>query len=104
MLCSSYSGPYCVAIETFDGETADDLSFKQGDIIPLTERIDESWLRGTLNGLNGMFPQVFVDVRVDLPVGVSKPKEAESPVEVEVVALYDFEGQSEEELTFKVSE
>ena len=100
-LLSMYSGPYCVATETFDGETPEDLSFEIGDIIILTERIDDSWLRGTVKGQTGMFPQVFVDVRVDIPVGVVKPSGEES-VGVEVTAVFEFEGQNDEELTFKV--
>ncbi len=78
-------------------------------MIILTERIDESWLKGTVNGETGMFPQVFVDVLVDIPVGVVQSttvvdEESDSTCTCSstVTALFDFEGQSEEELTFKV--
>ena len=70
-------------------------------MIELTERIDADWLRGRLKDQEGMFPQVFVEVRVDIPVEV--PKDSESkPEEGVATALFEFEGQSEEELTFKV--
>ena len=57
-----------------------------------------------------MFPQVFVDVCVDIPVGVvspvvgAAPSVGEDSVSIVATAVFDFEGQSEEELTFKVTD
>ncbi len=96
-------------MDTFEGETPDDLSFHKGDVIILTERIDDSWLRGTLDGQSGMFPQVFVDVCVDIPVGVVSPVIGVAPSVGDdsasnvATAVFDFEKQSDEELTFKVT-
>ena len=92
-------------MDTFEGEAEGDLSFQNGDVIAITERIDGDWLIGTCKGQSGMFPQVFVNVVVDLAVGVvtSGVKE-ETTSANEVIALFDFDGQSEEELTFKVKQ
>ena len=100
-MCLSSSAPYCIAIETFSGETADDLSFTSGDIIELIERIDDNWLRGTLDGQAGMFPQSFVDIKVDIKVGVVNS--APSPDSGNVVtALYDYDVGEKGDLVFKV--
>ena len=99
-----YSGPYCVAIETFVAEGPDDLSFEIGDVIEITERIDENWLRGTTHGQFGMFPQVFVDVKVDTPVGLVSGKDDKDGGDEDsnmATAVSDFDGQ-EGDLTFKV--
>ena len=92
-----HSGPYCIAIATFTGETPDDLSFEVGDTIEITERIDSDWLRGTTHGQSGMFPQTFVEIKLDIPVGVVK-EEVDPNL---VTALFDYEGQ-EGDLSFKV--
>ena len=106
-IISFLSGPYCIATETFVGESPDDLSFDVGDLIEITERIDDSWLRGTAHGKNGMFPQVFVDVKVDMPVGTvgggGGGEEIENKNENVVKALFDYEGE-EGDLSFKVRE
>ena len=60
-------GPYCVATDQFIAQASDDLSFQAGDVIELLERIDDSWLKGYMNGQVGIFPQVFVRIERDLP-------------------------------------
>ena len=97
MLFSSPSGPHCIAIEPFIGDGPDDLSFEQGDVIELLQRIDENWLRGKLNDSSGMFPQNFVDIKIDIQV----ESEVESTDDNLVTAVYEFDGQ-EGELSFKV--
>ncbi|KAK7085068.1 Endophilin-A3 [Halocaridina rubra] len=39
----------------------------EGDTITLTQRIDDNWYEGTLNGKTGMFPVSYVNVTVPLP-------------------------------------
>jgi len=51
----------CRAIYDYEGETATDLKFKEGDIISLLNDSDPSgWWEGELNGLVGYFPSNFV--------------------------------------------
>jgi hypothetical protein len=36
----------CQAIADFPGESSEDLSFTEGDMIEITREIDENWIRG----------------------------------------------------------
>jgi hypothetical protein len=97
------SGPYCVAVAKFADDTPQDLPFDVGDVIEITERIDDDWLRGKANGLEGMFPQSFVNVMVDLPIGVVKVDEGrvdDSEGPNVATAIADYEGE-EGDLSFK---
>ncbi|BFZ14570.1 hypothetical protein BsWGS_17608 [Bradybaena similaris] len=48
----------------FDGETADDLMIKEGDIIEVEDfaDINKHWRWGILDGKRGMFPAEFVEI------------------------------------------
>ncbi|XP_065845731.1 SH3 domain-containing protein 19-like [Oscarella lobularis] len=59
------AGPHCIGTFDFDGQEGE-LSFKVGDVIVLTERVNDEWLVGRLNNQEGMFPVAFVDVVMDL--------------------------------------
>ncbi|XP_045472847.1 uncharacterized protein LOC123679336 [Harmonia axyridis] len=56
------------AIFSFKGTNNDELCFKKGDIITVTQK-DEGWWEGTLNGQTGWFPSNYVEC-TDAP----KPK------------------------------
>ncbi|CAL8331340.1 unnamed protein product [Lota lota] len=56
------SGPeWVVALYDFNGQTGEDLSFKQGDRILVTKHLDTEWRTGRLNGREGIFPRAFVE-------------------------------------------
>ncbi|ORX61646.1 SH3-domain-containing protein [Hesseltinella vesiculosa] len=48
------------AIYDFNGANANDLSFKQGDIIEVLDRVNNDWWRGRLHGREGLFPCNYV--------------------------------------------
>ena len=53
---------YGTALYDFTGTATDELSFRKGDKIEITERVSEDWLRGKHNGREGMLPRVFVQL------------------------------------------
>ncbi|XP_055369337.1 SH3 domain-containing protein 19-like isoform X2 [Betta splendens] len=120
--CPTVSGPRCEALFDYEGEEDDELTFSQGDVIALLEHISEEWGRGEIHGQIGIFPLNFTKVVERLPQPVSSPEETtestsastelvegsapktmEQPVsetEEWVVALFDFTGQTTEDLSF----
>ena len=49
------------ALSSFEGQEADDLHFKVGDIIEVTGKEDDMWWRGVLAGRSGIFPMNYVE-------------------------------------------
>lgn len=65
---SHQSGPSCQGLYDFEPENAGELGFKEGEIIILTNKIDENWYEGmNTAGESGYFPCNYVEVIVPLP-------------------------------------
>lgn len=51
----------CKALYDFPGEDEADLAFVADQVIDVLEIIDDNWLRGAINGREGIFPKNFVE-------------------------------------------
>lgn len=62
--------PYTVQAEySFQGENNDELRFKKGDLITVTQREDGGWWEGTLGEVTGWFPSNYVkEYKAPLPL------------------------------------
>ena len=88
--------PHCVVSFDFDPQGDDEISLKMGEKVTLLERIGDDWFRGKIGTREGIFPNTFVDVIIDLPSAGATPSTAK--------ARYDFAADDADELSFKVSE
>jgi len=53
------------AVYSFKGKNNDELNFKKGDVITITQKEEGGWWEGTLEGKTGWFPSNYVkDVKV----------------------------------------
>lgn len=105
------SGPCRVARFDYEGAEEDELTFSKGDVIALTEVIGQDWGRGQVRGRAGIFPLSFTEEEAELlapspgkhtvtQTMTEERVETPDPNEEWAVALYDFPGQTAEDLSF----
>ncbi|XP_071495159.1 uncharacterized protein [Diadema antillarum] len=97
-LYNKYMGsePHGIALFDYQGQEADELSFKTDDVIILVKRIDSDWLVGKCNGREGMFPNQFIRIVKDL--NEASESEYDGPL---AVALYSFQASAPDEVSFE---
>uniref|UniRef100_UPI00398E4B39 SH3 domain-containing protein 19 isoform X3 n=1 Tax=Pristiophorus japonicus TaxID=55135 RepID=UPI00398E4B39 len=93
---------WCEALYDFKAEAVDDLPFKRGDRILIIERLDSEWCKGKLNGREGIFPTMFVQVCSGEASTVKQQPSGNKRGKAK--ALYDFVGENKDELNFKVGD
>ncbi|XP_075469724.1 SH3 domain-containing protein 19 isoform X3 [Ascaphus truei] len=93
------SGEWCDALYDYTAETEEDLPFKRGDKILITEQLDAEWYKGRLNGREGILPAAFVQL-----CSGSKPRQTQGGMPGKARALYDFCGENEDELSLKAGD
>lgn len=49
-----------MALYPYKAQNEDELSFEKGDVIVVLSKDEDSWWRGELNGLSGVFPSNYV--------------------------------------------
>ncbi|XP_028996935.1 CD2-associated protein [Betta splendens] len=50
----------CKVLFDYHPQNEDELELKAGDIVDITEEVEEGWWSGTVNGKSGLFPSNFV--------------------------------------------
>ncbi|XP_076788717.1 SH3 domain-containing protein 19 isoform X2 [Arvicanthis niloticus] len=111
-------GPRCVARFEYIGDQKDELSFSEGEVIILTEYVNEEWGRGEIRDRAGIFPLNFVELVEDHPTSGanisntkvppktknedpgSNPQDSSPPGEW-CKALHSFTAETSEDLPFK---
>lgn len=65
---------------SFKGTNNDELCFKKGDIITVTQREDGGWWEGTLEDKTGWFPSNYVKEynKAPIPESVRAPEEIQA--------------------------
>ena len=85
----------------FQAESASELSLKEGQIVTNIQVVDEDWWSGTLNGANGMFPKVFIEILDSSSIqsgdnSLQTPPQSSFPT---ATVLYNFTAVNAEEIS-----
>lgn len=89
---------YVVAVYSYQATNADELSFNLNDSLRVLDKTHRGWWKGELNGKVGYFPVNYVN----LPTSEVKENTTSSVTPPFMsVALYDYEAQSKDELSFR---
>ena len=104
---------YVKASYEYQAQSSGELQFNEGEVIEVLEKNPDGWWVGVLNGNQGLFPSNFVEPFTTeetdpVPSVASAPPPPFNPppaVQDETIghcrALYDYDAQDPEELSFK---
>ncbi|XP_061108275.1 SH3 domain-containing protein 19-like isoform X1 [Conger conger] len=93
---------WALALFDFTAQTDEDLSFKQGARILITEHVDSDWCNGRLEGKEGLFPKAFVEINPTAQAADTPHREPEGGGRAQ--ALFSFSSECEEELSVQVGD
>jgi len=68
----------CKALNEFQGESVDELSFSVGETIVTTGKVNDEWLLGRIGSREGMFPAAFVEILKEIPAPSAAPAQKTS--------------------------
>lgn len=85
--------PYAKTLYPFDGESPDELTFMDNEIVHLIQHVDDQWIEGEIDGRIGLFPASFVSIVVDCPYAY-RTDNAVSSDDKDLQAGSDFENFS----------
>lgn len=88
------------ALYTFNAQNPRELSFKKGDILYLLRQIDRNWFEGERYGRKGIFPSNYVEVITS----IEQAQEAARQSEGQARARFNFNGQTNVELSLRKGE
>ncbi|XP_072372019.1 sorbin and SH3 domain-containing protein 2-like isoform X17 [Scyliorhinus torazame] len=94
------------AIYDFKAQTAKELPFKKGNIVYIIRQIDQNWFEGEHHGAVGIFPISYVEKLppTDKAQPVRPPPPAEARDFGEAIAKYNFNADTNVELSLKKSQ
>jgi pyruvate/2-oxoglutarate dehydrogenase complex dihydrolipoamide acyltransferase (E2) component len=95
------SSPQAIAKFEYKATKPTELSFHKGDTIVELRKMAGEWWRGSCNGQRGYFPKSYVAVIGEGVVEAQRGNVFHSEKPPLARAMFDFVGQSEQELTFK---
>ncbi|XP_052067462.1 dynamin-binding protein-like isoform X1 [Mytilus californianus] len=79
--------PYGMTLFSFVGESPNELSFNENEIVYLIQHVDAQWIEGQIDDKIGIFPANFVSIVVDCPYAYDIDQDINEVEEIESIAM-----------------
>ncbi|CAC5417940.1 DNMBP [Mytilus coruscus] len=79
--------PYGMTLFSFVGESPNELSFNENEIVYLIQHVDAQWIEGQIDDKIGIFPATFVSIVVDCPYAYDIDQDINEVEEIESIAM-----------------